>query len=97
MGSSMSDQIFASTETVTPMAWADQALCAQVDQDLFFPDQGQPTEPAKQVCSLCPVIAKCLAHALQRGERHGVWGGLSASQREYLMGRRRAGSAVDDV
>ncbi|MFV0286041.1 MAG: WhiB family transcriptional regulator [Demequina sp.] len=84
MGSSMSDHIFTSTETVTPMAWADQALCAQVDQDLFFPEQGEPNTAAKRVCGLCPVTTECLAYALAHREPHGVWGGLSVKQREAL-------------
>ena len=40
--------------------WA-SALCAQVDPELFFPEKGQPSAPAKAVCARCPVTALCLA------------------------------------
>jgi hypothetical protein len=33
----------------------------------------------------CPVRGECLAHALAIGERHGVWGGLTTSQRLGLL------------
>lgn len=65
---------------VFPGDWADQALCAQTDPDLFFPDQGQPSAPAKAICRTCPVRAECLDHTLAARPRFGVWAGLTAAQ-----------------
>lgn len=67
-----------------------QALCRQVDQgELFFPEKGGTTAPAKQVCAMCPVRAECLQYALDRDERFGIWGGKSERERRAL--KRAAG------
>jgi WhiB family transcriptional regulator, redox-sensing transcriptional regulator len=64
--------------------WRDDALCAQVDTELFFPVKGASTKAAKQVCQRCPAREECLAYALENDERFGVWGGLSAPERRAL-------------
>ena len=64
--------------------WMDQALCTQVDPELFFPIVGSNVNPARRVCRECPVRAECLAYALEHDLRHGVWGGTSERQRERL-------------
>jgi WhiB family transcriptional regulator, redox-sensing transcriptional regulator len=50
---------------------------------------GQPVrtgKPArKQICSSCPVLARCRAHALAAHEPYGVWGGLSESERDEII------------
>lgn len=72
--------------------WRDQALCAQADPELWFPDgdhtisQGQK---AKAICRTCPVQAECLEEALTSGERFGVWGGLTATERNRLRSPAR--------
>jgi WhiB family redox-sensing transcriptional regulator len=65
-------------------AWWRDALCAQVGPEIFFPDQGASALPAKRVCAGCPVRSECLAEALGRGERFGVWGGLSERERRVM-------------
>jgi WhiB family redox-sensing transcriptional regulator len=67
--------------------WRDLALCAQTDPDSFFPEKGESAEPAKRVCAACEVRAECLQDALDRGERFGVWGGLSERERRALAVR----------
>lgn len=78
------------TTLALPGAWADQALCAQADPDTWFPDeQDRKTAAAAiAICARCPVRAECLAHALAIGERHGIWGGLTARQRRALLARQ---------
>ena len=39
---------------------------------------------AKAVCRSCPVRSDCLDHALQAGERYGIWGGLNELERRNL-------------
>ncbi len=68
--------------------WRDRALCAEVDPELFFPDKGESSRPAKRVCAACEVRAECLQQALDRGERFGVWGGLSERERRALERER---------
>jgi WhiB family transcriptional regulator, redox-sensing transcriptional regulator len=70
-----------------PGHWRDLALCAQVDPELFFPEKGESSRPAKRVCVACVVRAECLQEALDRGERFGVWGGLSERERRDLAAR----------
>ena len=72
-------------------SWQSRASCAQVDPDLFFPDQGGQVRTPKQVCARCPVRVDCLDYALTNDERHGVWGGLSERERRQL--RRTAHAA----
>ncbi len=69
-------------------AWQERALCAQIDTDMFFPEQGESTQLARRVCSLCDVRADCLDYALNNNEHFGIWGGLSARERRNL--RKRA-------
>lgn len=66
--------------------WAESALCAQTDPDLFFPGDGDHGGRAKAVCRKCDVQPECLADALARGEQHGVWGGLTVEERRKLPG-----------
>jgi WhiB family redox-sensing transcriptional regulator len=71
-------------ERPTPGPWAGAAACSGVNPDLFFPDRGGDTTEAKKVCAVCPVRRECLDYALEAGEVHGVWGGLSERQRRRV-------------
>jgi WhiB family redox-sensing transcriptional regulator len=64
--------------------WQEQALCAQVDMDLFFPEKGGSTREAKSVCLGCDVKDECLEYAMDHGIRFGIWGGLSEKERRNL-------------
>lgn len=66
------------------MAWANSGRCSGVDPDLFFPERGQDAGPAKALCRQCPVRAACLSWALDTGQKHGIWGGMTESQRRRL-------------
>ena len=66
---------------MTTLRWQDSAACIGADPAIFFPESGDPVGPAKALCRACPVREQCLAVALERGEVHGVWGGLSAKER----------------
>ena len=67
--------------------WRDNALCAQTDPEVFFPDRGQSNAPAKRICARCEVRAECRDHALSAREPFGVWGGTSEKDRQRM--RRR--------
>jgi WhiB family redox-sensing transcriptional regulator len=73
---------------VAPPEWTTDALCAQVDPALFYPEAGEPNRDAKRICAGCEVRAECLAYALAHRERFGVWGGTTERERRRL---RRAG------
>lgn len=75
------------TDTARSASWQDLAGCRDADTELFYPEAGKRSGPAKAFCARCPVRRQCLAHALEVGERHGVWGGLSEDERRAV--RRR--------
>jgi WhiB family redox-sensing transcriptional regulator len=73
--------------------WRARAACRTEDPDLFFPvgNTGPALyqiEEAKAVCRRCPVMERCLQWALDSGQEHGVWGGLSEDDRRRM--KRRA-------
>ena len=75
--------------------WQIQGACRSEDTDLFFHPEGERgprrmrrEAAAKQICLRCPVIQQCRAHALAAHEPYGVWGGLSESEREEILGPR---------
>lgn len=75
-----------------PPNWTHGALCAQVDMDVFYPEKGESTKSAKQICAGCDVREQCLEYALEHIERFGVWGGLSERERRTLLnGRTKRG------
>lgn len=72
-----------------PPSWMDQAACLHHDAEMWFgsaPEQGE----AKAICRSCPVMVECRAHALERDERIGVWGGLDQEQLDEIRSRARA-------
>jgi WhiB family redox-sensing transcriptional regulator len=81
---------------VNPEPWVQDALCAQTDPEAFFPEKGGSTRDAKAICNGrrgevgCEVREQCLAYALDRDERFGIWGGLSERQRRRLRKEREA-------
>lgn len=81
------------TRLVDREPWMAEAVCAQVDNDGFFPekDRADTARRAKTVCATCPVIDPCLQFALDHHERFGVWGGKSERERRKIL-RDRAGA-----
>jgi hypothetical protein len=64
------------------------------DPEKWFAEEGSAAvTEAKQACRACPARIPCLRFAMLTGERFGVWGGLSASDRGWGPGAgpRRAG------
>ncbi|MCI4674341.1 WhiB family transcriptional regulator [Candidatus Mycolicibacterium alkanivorans] len=67
--------------------WQLSARCTNFSPEVFFPeedgrrDQRRREEAAKRICWGCPVIARCLEHALRAPENHGVWGATTANER----------------
>lgn len=75
--------------------WRALGACTQEDPDLFFPIGSTgpallQIEEAKAACRRCPVVEICGTWALESGEKHGVWGGMSEEDRRRT--KRRAAS-----
>ena len=81
--------------------WKLQGLCTQSDPEHWFPDHdgdgtkrrsgdevGKPGMSAKAICRRCPVVAECLQWALEMKEQHGIWGGMTARERNRLAKER---------
>jgi WhiB family redox-sensing transcriptional regulator len=80
------------------MDWRHRSACLDEDPELFFPigNTGPAIlqiEEAKQVCRRCDVQEQCLAWALESGQDHGVWGGMSEDERRALK-RRNARARI---
>ncbi|MFJ5802703.1 WhiB family transcriptional regulator [Streptomyces decoyicus] len=69
------------------------AGCATADPELFYGTAAEQAT-AKAVCFGCSLRADCLADALDRGERFGVWGGLTTKERSRL--KAGDGRWIDD-
>jgi WhiB family transcriptional regulator, redox-sensing transcriptional regulator len=78
---------------VREMTWADQALCAEVGGDEWFPEKGDSTRNAKAVCRRCEVRQACLTYALEHDERFGIYGGLTERERRDLKRARKREAA----
>ncbi|NKS54185.1 WhiB family transcriptional regulator [Rhodococcus hoagii] len=64
--------------------WQLEAPCRFFGSTLFFgsddetlPERVRREHQAKQICRTCPVKSHCRSYAIEFGETHGVWGGMS--------------------
>lgn len=67
--------------------WAIHARCSSQDPDALFV-RGKAQHDAKAICKGCPVVAQCLAEALDNRTEFGVWGGMTERERRALLRRR---------
>lgn len=72
--------------------WQDDALCAEIGDELFFPPKGGSYKEGKAVCGKCDVRDQCLAYImkLETGidNRFGLYGGLSPNERRRLVRKK---------
>ncbi|XTP38437.1 WhiB family transcriptional regulator (plasmid) [Mycobacterium sp. TJFP1] len=82
--------LYKAAPLTTSEAWAWQlaARCRGEDSSVFFTPDGERGsarkrrhDRAKAICSQCPVIGACRAHAMKYREPYGVWGGMSEDDR----------------
>jgi WhiB family redox-sensing transcriptional regulator len=64
--------------------WVSKALCLSTDPDALFV-RGKAQNKAAAICRHCPVVAECLAEALDNQVEFGVWGGMTERQRRALL------------
>jgi WhiB family transcriptional regulator, redox-sensing transcriptional regulator len=72
--------------------WQFDGACRRIDPALFFhpegergPNRRRRDASAKAVCATCPVLAECREHAVRVREPYGVWGGLTAEERQLII------------
>lgn len=71
------------------LEWRMLGACRGLDATLFYPDNDDDAEIAKQICEGCGVRKACLDHALNSREKVGVWGGATERERRRLLRQRR--------
>lgn len=76
------------TGAYAPPVWVEDALCAQVGPESFFPEVGDAAtaKTAKAICAACPVLEKCREYATSDETLTGIWGGMT--QRDRALARR---------
>jgi len=77
--------------TTSNINWREDAACAGMDTDIFFPmASGDPhhieavqaqIRIAKAICYSCPVISTCLDESIRLGDVFGIFGGMTAKER----------------
>ena len=73
--------------------WHADAACREHPELTWFPERGQPTEPAKTVCAGCLVATECRSAGID-GRELGIWGGLSERNRRQLRQDAQRGQAA---
>lgn len=72
--------------------------CAQVDPELFFPDNASEAKKLKRIvipiCRACSFQTKCLEYAIN-SDVHGIWAGTSDTDR--LTIRKQKGLRVKTI
>jgi WhiB family redox-sensing transcriptional regulator len=64
-------------------------VCAQTDPDEWFPEVGQYKSTAMELCRSCPVIRECGDFAIWYFQDYGIWGGMSARERDLIRQKMR--------
>lgn len=74
--------------------WRSEAACKGMPTDWWFPPDDNWCR-ARAICARCPARIDCREHALNveplhYDTAHGMWGGLTPSERRSETKRRRA-------
>lgn len=73
-------------------------VCQETDPESWFPELGGESyemRVAKKYCGMCPVQRECANYAIVANEAYGIWGGLTASQRQDIrVGRTTLDKAL---
>ena len=67
--------------------WKAKAPCRSAPAEWFYIEEGgdESTLRGWALCNSCPLAKECLATALRDQERFGLFGRMSAQQREILL------------
>ncbi|WP_081264324.1 WhiB family transcriptional regulator [Prescottella equi] len=88
--------VIPAVRRISDATWQASARCRASATDMFFPQRTRTwgerirlEQAAKKICERCPVLVECRTYALEHEERHGVWGGLTESERRsrFATGR----------
>ena len=90
---------------IDALRWQEAGACRDADLRLFFSPDGDDetgTERAAErrrrirkaigICEQCPVRQLCRRYALENGEKFGVWGGLTETERRRIRSQAHEGA-----
>jgi WhiB family redox-sensing transcriptional regulator len=70
--------------------WQEYGNCVGLNPEIFFPERGDTTVQAKEVCHGCVVRDECLEYAVVH-EKFGIWGGMNERERRRFRRLRAKG------
>lgn len=79
------------TGVCEPLLWTGRAACRGLPTSWWYPQQGDPTAPALEICATCPVLAECREWVTKDPDplgHQGIAGGLTAKRRRQLRKQR---------
>lgn len=85
--------------TVDHPEWMRRAACHDIG-DMFYVDTNDESSialAAKRVCASCSVRVECLSYALKQKERFGIWGGMTATERQRMHRQESNSTSIDRV
>lgn len=73
--------------------WQLRAACRGPNHAIFFPparlerreEKRRREARAKEICDGCAVRQPCREYALQIREQHGIWGGMTETERRQVL------------
>ena len=78
----------------------EKANCQEVGNNAFYMEDDEPankrffkTEYARAICAVCPIQMECLTYAFKH-EHFGMWGGMTARERNYIATQKLGGPSV---
>lgn len=85
----MTPEATAAYEAFRGLLRATEPCVKDAPVDTWYSDDPRDVALAKSLCARCHIRAECAEYALEH-ERWGIWGGLTAAEREQL---RKEGAA----
>lgn len=58
-----------------------RGACLGMDPNVFFPEAGESTGPARAVCAGCWATLECLTYAVKTGQTRGIYAGMNLRER----------------
>lgn len=78
---------------INPPFFDGSQVCAQVDPELFFPENKlearEKIQIARPLCNSCEFKNPCLQYALANPDVHGIWGGFTEWERVRIRKIKR--------
>lgn len=76
--------------------WLADAACKDAEDAMFPGSLEDDIAHAKSFCRRCTVVERCLQWALATGEEHGVYGGLTETERRTLSRQTARPISIDE-